>query len=110
MPGWPLPPPPISSSNAMKGLKVDPNTNYTLNTRHWDSCWPVGPLKQPVGEGGGTSMNMGRCVRHAPPSATTVFEVTSGLSSLIHSGKEANTQVFSAEFQRFPRSPTCVHF
>lgn len=55
-------------------------------------------------------MNMGRCVRRAPPSATTVFGVTSGLSSLIHSGKEANTQVFSAEFQRFPRSPTCVHF
>lgn len=50
-------------------------------------------------------MNMGRCVRRAPPSATTVFGVTSGLGSLIHSGK-----VFSAEFQRFPRSPTCVHF
>lgn len=34
----------------MKDLKVDLNTNYALNTRHWHSCWPVGPLRQPVGD------------------------------------------------------------
>lgn len=52
----------------MKGLKVDPNTNYALNTRHWDSCWPVGPLRQPV-EGWGDEYEHGEmCAACAPIS------------------------------------------